>query len=111
LNKSSHEDKVKYENIVPKSIVKLEYIYDLKDRFTKPTNCKTHSSTMSVELINLGEGQIPQNVNLELCCSRFERNDFIHLLKKDKDVFLWSYVDLKTFDTSVIEHTIPMLSK
>jgi hypothetical protein len=54
LNKSSPEDKIKSENIVPKSVVKLEDLYDLKDRFKKPTNCKTHSSTMSVELINLG---------------------------------------------------------
>jgi hypothetical protein len=29
-------------------------------------------------------------------------------LKKYKDVFAWSYEDLKTYDTSVIEHKIPL---
>jgi hypothetical protein len=33
LNKYSPKDKIKSENIVPKSIVKLEDLYDLKDRF------------------------------------------------------------------------------
>jgi hypothetical protein len=54
LKKSSPDDKIKYENIIPKSVVKLEDFYDLKDIFKKPTNCKTNSSTMNVELINLG---------------------------------------------------------
>jgi hypothetical protein len=108
LNKSSLEDKIKSENIVPKSVVKLEDLYDLKDIFKKPTYYKTHSSTMSIELINLGTDQIPQKVNLGLGFSPFERTSFIKILKKYKDVFSWSYDDLKTFDTSVIQHTIPM---
>jgi hypothetical protein len=29
-------------------------------------------------------------------------------LNKYKDVFAWSYDDLKTYDTSVIEHKIPL---
>jgi hypothetical protein len=66
---------------------------------------------MTVELINLGTDQNPQNVNLGLGCSHFERTTFIKLLKQYKDVFAWSYDDLKTFDTSVIQHTIPMLSE
>jgi hypothetical protein len=33
LNKSSPEDKINSENIVPKFVIKLEYLYDLKDRF------------------------------------------------------------------------------
>jgi len=54
LKKSSPDVKIKYENIIPKSVVKSKYFYDLKDRFKKPTNCKTNISTMSVELINMG---------------------------------------------------------
>jgi hypothetical protein len=66
---------------------------------------------MSVELINLGTKQNPQNVNLGLGCSSFEITNFIKLLKKYKDVYAWSNDDLKTFDISVIQHTIPMLSE
>jgi len=111
LNKSSPKDKIKYENIVHKYVLKLEDLYDLKDRFKRPTNCKTHNSTMSIELINLGTDQIPQKVNLGLGFSPFERTSFIKILKKYMDVFAWSYDDLKSFDTSIIQHTIPMLSK
>lgn len=32
------------------------------------------------------------------------------MLTKYKDVLAWSYEDLKTFDTSIIQHTIPMIS-
>ena len=66
---------------------------------------------MSVELINLGTYQIPQNVNLGLGCSPFQRKTFIKLLKQYKDFFAWSYDDLKIFDTSAIQQTIPMLSE
>jgi hypothetical protein len=30
------------------------------------------------------------------------------LLKEYKDVFAWSYEDLKTYDTFIIEHKIPL---
>lgn len=32
------------------------------------------------------------------------------MLKKYKNVFAWNYEDLKTYDTSIIQHTIPMIS-
>jgi hypothetical protein len=66
---------------------------------------------MNVEIVNLGTDQNPQNINLGLGCSSSERIAFIDLIKKYKDVFAWSYSDLKTFDTSIIQHTIPMLSE
>lgn len=34
------------ENTIPKSMVRLEKIYDLQDKFKRVTNCKTHSFTM-----------------------------------------------------------------
>jgi hypothetical protein len=66
---------------------------------------------MNVELANLGTEQNPQNVNLGLGCSPFERTAFIKLHNQYKDIFAWSYDDPKTFDTSIIQHTIPMISK
>lgn len=38
---------------IPKSVVNVEDLYDLKDRFKKITNSKTQSSTMRFEVINL----------------------------------------------------------
>jgi len=36
------------------------------------------------------------------------KNKYAKLLRKYKDVFVWSYDDLKTYDTSIIEHNIPL---
>ena len=60
-------------------------------------------------MINLGTEQNPQNINLGLGLSEQERTAFIRLLRKNKHVFAWKYDDLKIYDTSIIQHTIPML--
>jgi hypothetical protein len=51
---------------------------------------------------------IRKNVNLGINCSPQEKKDFIKLLKDYKDVFSWTYNDLKTFDTIIIQHVILM---
>ena len=98
------------QNPIPKFIIKMEDIYDFKYRFKKITNSKTQSSTLRFELVNLGTTEKPQNVNLGLGLSSEERMSFIKLLKTYKGVFAWDYSDLKTYDTSIIQHTIPMTS-
>jgi hypothetical protein len=37
-----------------------------------------------------------------------QRSEYIGLLREFADVFAWTYEDLKTYDTSVIEHKIPL---
>ena len=74
------------------------------------TNSKIQSSTLKFELINLGTSEKPQNINLGLGLRYEERISFIKLFKKYKDIFAWDYLDLKTYDTSIIQHTIPMIS-
>ena len=37
-----------------------------------------------------------------------ERAEYTELLKEFSDVFAWTYEDLKTYDTSIIEHKIPL---
>jgi Mg2+ and Co2+ transporter CorA len=113
LMKSDHDLQLKQrlnENSIPKSVVKLEDLYDIKDRFKKVTNAKLQSSTLRFELVNLGTEAKPQNVNLGLELTSEERFSFIRLLNKYKNVFAWNYEDLKTYDTSIIQHTIPMIS-
>eukprot|EP00253_Pinus_taeda_P003804 PITA_03804 len=39
-----------------------------------------------------------------------EKSAFMHLLKRYKNVFAWNYEDIKTYDTCIIQHTIPMTS-
>ena len=39
--------------------------------------------------------------------SEKNKNKYISLLKEFVDIFAWSYEDLKTYDTSIIQHNIP----
>ena len=71
-------------------------------KFKKLTNCKTHSSSMKYETVNLGTKEDPKNANLGLGCSPQEKAAFVKLFKDYKDVFAWTYEGLKTFDTSVM---------
>jgi hypothetical protein len=41
-------------NNIPRSVFKLEKIYDLQDKFKKVTNYKTNNSYLQFETINLG---------------------------------------------------------
>jgi hypothetical protein len=88
--------------------VKLEKFYDLRDKFKRFTNCKTHSLIMQYEVINLGTPDKPQDINLKVQCTSSEKDSFTRLFKEYKDVFAWSYEDLKSFDTQIIKHIIPI---
>jgi len=96
-------------NAIPKSVVKLKDLYDLKDRFKRSTNSKLQSSTLNYELVNLGTNDKPQNINLGLSLTLEEKLAYIRLLRQYKNVFAWIYDELKTYDTSIIQHTIPMI--
>jgi len=37
-----------------------------------------------------------------------QRSEYIGLLREFANVFAWTYEDLKTYDTSFIEHKIPL---
>ena len=37
-----------------------------------------------------------------------QMNRYIKLLKEFVDVFSWSYEDLKTYDTNIIQHKVPL---
>ena len=65
-------------------------------------------SSMKYEVINLGTDSHPQNINLGKCCTPFERAAYIKLFWEFKDVFAWTYSDLKTFDTYIMQHSIPL---
>ena len=87
------------ENSIPRSVVKLEKFYGLQDKFKRVANCKTHSSVMQYEVINIGTPDKPQNIYLGVRCSDDEKESFVKLFKEYKYMFSWSYNDLKKFDT------------
>ena len=58
------EDMPKYNNIMPKNIIRLEKLFDIQDKFKRPTNTKISSSSLRYEAINLGIEQNPWTINL-----------------------------------------------
>ena len=54
----------------------------------------------------LGTEAEPKYVNLGICCSPGEKRKFINLFQQYRDVFSWTYEDLKTYDTRIIQHVI-----
>jgi len=95
-------------NTMQKGVVFLERLYDLQYHFRGPTNKKTQISKLEPEQVKLGIPQDPKYVNLGTCCSPQEGQGFIHLFKQYHDAFAWTYDDLKTYDTCIIQHLIPI---
>jgi hypothetical protein len=68
-------------NSIPRSVVILEKFYDLHDKFRGTINCKTNSSSLIYEMVNLGTKDNLQNINLGKGCSKQEIYTFIKLFK------------------------------
>jgi hypothetical protein len=68
-------------------VVRLEKFYDLHDKFRRSINCKTNSSSLTHETINLGTKDNLQNINLGMGCFEKEWSDFIKIFREFKDVF------------------------
>ena len=84
----------------------MEKMLDLDNKFRRLANVKTHSSSLQFELINIGSEADPKYVNLGKCYSPRERIKLISLFRQYKDVFAWTYEDLNTYDTKIIQHVI-----
>ena len=61
---------------------------------------------MNYETVNLGTENNPQNIKLGTQCKLAEREDFIKVVKEQKDEFSQTRDDLKTFDTNIVQHNI-----
>ena len=47
-------------------------------------------------------------MNLGICCSPGEKIKFISLFQQYREFFAWTYEVLKTYDTRIIQHVIPI---
>ena len=87
IDEDQHDQQLQQDstnNAIPKSVVKLEDLYDLKDQFKRSTNSKLQSSTLNYELVNLRTDTKPQNINLGLGLAPEEKLVYVHLLKQYK---------------------------
>ena len=109
INEVDHEKSLSDpSNIIPKSVISMENFYDLQYKFRQTINCKTQSSTLNHTPVNLGIEHEPRFINLGIHCSHDERKSFIKLYREYKDFFDWTYDELRTFETTIMNHNIPM---
>ena len=61
-----------------------------------------------IEDLNLGTSTDPKIVKLSKKVPEEYKEKYLKLFQSYKDVFVWSYEDLKTFDVNIIQHKIPL---
>ena len=92
-------------NFIPKGLIPLEQIFDKNDVPARPTVKPEPSNTRQY---NLGTEENPQYINLSSLLPKEIIQKYLNLFQKYKDAFAWSYKELKTYDTDIIQHKIPL---
>ena len=92
-------------NIIPKGLIPLEELFDQDYVARKPTLQLTEKG---VEEVNIGTTSNPKLVKLSKALPPKIKDKYISLMASFADVFAWDYSDLKTYDTNIIQHTIPI---
>ena len=59
INDEEHQANLHNGKFIPKGVRTLEQTFDLDNKFIKPANVKTRSSSLQFELINLGSRMNP----------------------------------------------------
>eukprot|EP00253_Pinus_taeda_P021677 PITA_21677 len=93
------------DNVQPIGLTPLEDIFDSNDIPRKP---KMQPLNAEIEDCNIGTTKNPRMVKFSKTLPPDKKLKYIELFKEFQDVFPWSYEDLKSYDTSVIQHTIPL---
>ena len=71
-------------------------------------NPKIEPTGKEVEECNIGTEEKPKMIKLSKSLPLEKKHKYIELFKEFVDVFAWSYEDLKSYDTSIIKHKIPI---
>jgi ribonuclease HI len=106
LNKIAERNIVQLpSNHIPRGLVPLERLFDRNDVSLKGETSEDDTGTIQC---NIGTESEPKFVKLSRSLTEEQRSEYIGLLREFADVFAWTYEDLKTYDTSIIEHKIPL---
>eukprot|EP00253_Pinus_taeda_P031465 PITA_31465 len=92
-------------NVLPVGLTPLEDMFDDNDVPKKP---KMEPLNAAIEEHNIGITEHPRMIKLSKNLPPNQKLKYVDLFKEFQDVFAWSYEDLKSYDTSVIQHTIPL---
>jgi hypothetical protein len=92
-------------NFLPRGLVPLEDLFDFNVVAKKP---KIEAIGQEVEDCNIGTEEKPKMVKLSKSLPPKKKLKYIKLFKEYSDVFAWSCEVLKAYDTSIIQHRIPI---
>ena len=92
-------------NFIPKDLIPLEKLFDQNDVLRNPQSI---SSEDDIEDINIGTDEDIKKIKICASLGPEIKAQYLKLLQNYKDVFAWTYADLKTHDTSLIQHKIPL---
>ena len=92
-------------NYIPKCLISLEDLFDEND---VARNTKVIPNNDEVENYNIGTDIDLKIIKLSKALDYENSQKYITLMKEFPDVFAWSYEDLKEYDTSIIQHIIPI---
>ncbi|HEX4850606.1 MAG TPA: reverse transcriptase-like protein, partial [Puia sp.] len=93
-------------NRIPKGMIELERAFDLDNMLKHKDLPKADGGQYSQ--VNIGQADDKKNVLLGKVCTPEELEGITQALKDYIHVIAWTYDELKTYDTSVITHTIPL---
>ena len=86
-------------NQIPKGLIPLERLFDQDDIPLKST---VQPQPEEVEDCNIGTKETPKMVKISKYLTPEIKIKYADLIKQYKDVFAWSYDELRTYDTTVI---------
>ena len=92
-------------NFIQIGLVPLERIFLKDDTLLKPV---VQSLEENVVDCNIGSAEQPRMVKISKALTAEQRSRYIKLLKEHVDVFVWSYEELRTYDTAIIQHKVPL---
>ena len=89
-------------NSIPRGLVPLEKRFDPNDVAKEP------QLVPSYEDVNIETKYQPNIIKIARTLSPRSKKKYISLMTEYSDVFSWRYSDLRDYDTSIIQHTIPL---
>jgi len=92
-------------NLIPRGLVPLEKLFDPNDVAKDP---QLVPSFEDVEDVNIGTEAYPKIVKFSRTLLLEAKHKYISLMREYTNVFAWSYGELKAYDTSIIQHAIPI---
>jgi ribonuclease HI len=102
---ADHRMLVLKNNQIPKGLIPLERLFDQNDIPVKST---LQPQPEEVEDCDIGTEKEARIVKISKFLPPKVKDQYRDLLKQYTDVFAWSYEELRTYDTSIIEHKIPL---